>query len=86
MQDDLEKIKELAEASLKNFKEPHYYRAPKEDVTIDNLKNIVIIVNEHEKNEKEREKKYIEAMRHWFGPHYKRDMKEWMEQQKKDET
>ena len=86
MQDDLENIKELAEDCLKNFKEPHYYRAPKEDVTIDNLKNIVIIVNEHEKNEKEREKIYIEAMRHWFGPHYKRDMKEWMEQQKKDET
>ena len=43
MQDELEKIKELAEDSLKNFKEPHYYRAPKEDVTIDNLKNIVII-------------------------------------------
>lgn len=86
MQDELEKIKELAENSLKNFKEPHYYRAPKEDVTIDNLKNIVIIVNEHEKNEKEREKKHIEAMRHWFGPHYKRDMKEWMEQQKKNES
>ena len=84
MQDELEDIKELAENSLKNFKEPHYYRAPKEDVTIDNLKNIVIIVNEYENGKEEREKKHIEAMRHWYGPHYKRSMAEWMAQ--KDES
>ena len=86
MQDELEGIKKLAQKCLDNLNERHYYRSPYEANTIDNLKNIVIIVNEHEKNEKEREKKYIEAMRHWFGPHYKRDMKEWIEQQKKDET
>jgi hypothetical protein len=32
----------------------------------------------------EREKKHIEAMRHWYGPHYKRSMAEWMAQ--KDES
>ena len=84
MHDELEDIKELAENSLKHFKEPHYYRAPKEDVTIDNLKNIVIIVNEYENGKEEREKKHIEAMRHWYGPHYKRSMAEWMAQ--KDES
>ena len=86
MQDDLKQILELAENCLKNFKEPHYYRAPKEDVTIDNLKNIVIIINEYPEKEKEREKKHIEAMRHWIGPHYKRSMAEWMAEQEKNES
>ena len=84
MQDDLKQILELAENCLKNFKEPHYYRAPKEDVTIDNLKNIVIIVNEYKNSKEERERKHIEAMRHWFGPHYKRDNAEWLAEKKDD--
>ena len=85
MRDELEDIKELAQRCLDNLNERHYYRSPYEANTIDNLKNIVIIINEYPKKEKEREKRDLEAKRHWFGPHYKRSMAEWMEQQKKKE-
>ena len=84
MQDELKDIKELAQGCLDNLNERHYYRSPYEANTIDNLKNIVIIVNEYENGKEEREKKHIEAMRHWYGPHYKRSMAEWMAQ--KDES
>ena len=73
MRDELEDIKELAQRCLDNLNERHYYRSPYEANTIDNLKNIVIIINEHPKKEKEREKKHIEAMRHWYGPLYKNE-------------
>jgi len=84
MHDELEDIKELAQGCLDNLNERHYFRSPNEANTIDNLKNIVIIVNEYENGKEEREKKHIEAMRHWYGPHYKRSMAEWMAQ--KDES
>ena len=85
MRDELEDIKEFAQRCLDNLNERHYYRSPYEANTIDNLKNIVIIVNEYENGKKEREKKHIEAMRHWIGPHYKRDMAEWLAEQKEKE-
>ena len=84
MQDELNDIKELAQGCLDNLNERHYFRSPNEANTIDNLKNIVIIVNEYENGKEEREKKHIEAMRHWYGPHYKRSIAEWMAQ--KDES
>ncbi len=84
MHDELEDIKELAQGCLDNLNERHYFRSPNEANTIDNLKNIVIIVNEYENGKEEREKKHIEAMRHWYGPHYKRSIAEWMAQ--KDES
>ena len=84
MHDELEDIKELAQGCLDNLNERHYFRSPNEANTIGNLKNIVIIVNEYENGKEEREKKHIEAMRHWYGPHYKRSMAEWMAQ--KDES
>ena len=84
MRDELEDIKELAQGCLDNLNERHYFRSPNEANTIDNLKNIVIIVNEYENGKEEREKKHIEAMRHWYGPHYKRSIAEWMAQ--KDES
>ena len=86
MRDELEDIKELAQGCLDNLNERHYYRSPYEANTIDNLKNIVIIINEYPEKEKEREKKHIEAMRHWIGPHYKRSMAEWMAEQEKNES
>ena len=88
MRDELEDIKELAQGCLDNLNERHYYRSPYEANTIDNLKNIVIIINEYPEREKEREKKHTEAMRHWIGPHYKRNMADWMAEQigKKDES
>ncbi len=82
MQDELENIKEFAQGCLDNLNERHYYRSPYEANTIDNLKNIVIIVNEYENSKEEREKKHIEAMRYWRGPHYKRSRDEWAEQSK----
>ena len=77
MHDELEDIKELAQGCLDNLNERHYFRSPNEANTIDNLKNIVIIVNEYKSNKEEREKKHIEAMRHWYGPQYKRSIEEW---------
>jgi len=46
--DELEDIKELAHKCLDNLNERHYYRSPNEANTIDNLKNIVLIINNYQ--------------------------------------
>ena len=46
--DELEDIKELAQTCLDNLNERHYYRSPNEANTIDNLKNIVLIINNYQ--------------------------------------
>ena len=45
---ELEEIKELAQLCLDNLSERHYYRSPNEANTIDNLKNIVLIINNYQ--------------------------------------
>ena len=50
---ELEEIKELAQLCLDNLSERHYYRSPYESVTIDNLKNIVLIINNYQTKEKD---------------------------------
>jgi hypothetical protein len=90
MQDELKDIKELAQGCLDNLNERHYFRSPNEANTIDNLKNIVIIVNEYPEREKEREKERLLAKRFIIGPHYMVTHEEWLEEwnkskEKKDE-
>ena len=53
MRDELEDIKELAQGCLDNLNERHYFRSPNEANTIDNLKNIVIIINNYQTKEKD---------------------------------
>ena len=56
--DELEDIKKLAQTCLDNLNERHYYRSPNEANTIDNLKNIVIIINNYQtKKQKKNSKK-----------------------------
>ncbi len=50
--DELEDIKKLAQTCLDNLNERHYYRSPNEANTIDNLKNIVLIINKYQTKEK----------------------------------
>jgi hypothetical protein len=55
---ELEEIKELAQLCLDNLSERHYYRSPNEANTIDNLKNIVLIINNYQtKKQKKNSKK-----------------------------
>jgi hypothetical protein len=54
--DELEDIKELAQTCLDNLNERHYYRSPNEANTIDNLKNIVIIINNKQTKKQKRKK------------------------------
>ena len=56
MKDELEDIKELAQSCLDNLNERHYYRSPNEANTIDNLKNIVIIINNKQTKKQKRKK------------------------------
>ena len=51
--DELEDIKKLAQTCLDNLNERHYYRSPNEANTIDNLKNIVLIINKYQTKEKD---------------------------------
>ena len=53
MKNELEDIKELAHKCLDNLNERHYYRSPNEANTIDNLKNIVLIINKYQTKEKD---------------------------------
>jgi len=57
MQKELEEIKELAQTCLDNLNERHYYRSPNEANTIDNLKNIVLIVNNKQIKKQKQKKK-----------------------------
>ena len=56
MKNELEEIKELAQSCLDNLNERHYYRSPNEANTIDNLKNIVIIINNKQTKKQKRKK------------------------------
>ena len=40
---DIIRINELVQECLNNFAERHYYKAPHEDKTIDNLKEVIKI-------------------------------------------
>ena len=76
MQDELKDIKELAQGCLDNLNERHYFRSPNEANTIDNLKNIVIILDklpkrlEQEKKEwkRDQEEYNSEFPAHLEGP------------------
>ena len=44
---DLVRINDLVLECLDNLKQRHYYKSPNEDKTIDNLKEVVIIIETH---------------------------------------
>ena len=86
MQDDLMRIRRLATTCLKYIADDsmwaHSWGRKK---ILTKLQRIVTIVDKDiPRNEIKREKKDIEAMRHWFGPLYKRDNAEWLAEKKDD--